>query len=244
VVKMKPVKRTSLVDTVVERIHAVISEGHLAPGDRLPTESELVKQLEVSRTVLREAVGRLETMGLVSVRGPRGMFVGDSGSLRNCIQLMRSAMAISPREVMQFTQFRRAIECDAVRAAALQATEDDIAELEALCEEIRRDDLDYAAAFRIDLRFHRKLLDLGGNELMRNVMSVVQEFMLASIVEGAPPRREPELTYRGHRAILEAVQARDANAAEKAMREHLDSVLESLHAIEERDQPKALPSAG
>jgi GntR family transcriptional repressor for pyruvate dehydrogenase complex len=235
-VKIKPVKRTSLVDTVMERIRSLITEGHLAPGDRLPTEAELIQQLEVSRTVLREAIGRLEAMGLLTVRGPRGMFVGDTGSLLSCVRLIRSALTVSPRELVQFTEFRRAIECDAVRSAAVQATAADVAELEALCEEIRRSDLDYATVFQIDLRFHRKLLELAGNEVMSNVMEVVREFVLASIAQGAPYRRDPEKTYRGHRAIVAAIRAHDAEAAEKAMRDHLDHVLQVMrkHVAGER----------
>jgi GntR family transcriptional repressor for pyruvate dehydrogenase complex len=225
---MKPVKRKSLVDTVVEQLRAVINEGRLGPGDRLPTEAELIKQLEVSRTVLREAVGRLEATGLVSVRGPRGMFVGDSASVLNCVRLVRSAMSISSHELVEFTEFRRALECDAVRGAALRATPEDVAELEASCDEIRRADLSDAEAFQIDLRFHRKLLDLGGNEMMRNVMDVVREFVMASIVECSPYKRNPETTYRGHMDIVEAVRNHDPEAAEQAMRDHLNSVVTSL----------------
>lgn len=232
VVKIQPVKRKSLVDDVVERIRGLITDGHFGPGDRLPTETDLIQQLEVSRTVLREAIGRLEIMGLVSVRGSRGMFVGEPGNLRSCVRLVRSAVAVSPRELVQFTQFRKAIECEAVRYAALHATQADIAELERLCEEIRNSELSYPQAYNLDLEFHRKLLGLMGNELVGNVMDVVQEFMLASISE-AGVRRDPEVTYRGHRAIVEAVAARDPDGAEKAMRIHLDSVLQSL---QERDR--------
>src|SRR5262249_1007028 len=69
--------RESLVDTVVERIRAVIEQGHLKAGDRLPTEAELSAQLGVSRTVVREAVSQLESVGLLSVQRGRGTFVGD-----------------------------------------------------------------------------------------------------------------------------------------------------------------------
>jgi DNA-binding FadR family transcriptional regulator len=230
-----------MVDTVVERIRATITEGHLKPGDRLPTETELIRQLQVSRTVLREAVTRLETLGLVSVRGSRGMFVGEPGGLINCVQMVRSALSISPRELVLFTEFRRAIECDAVRSAAVMATPEDLAELEGLCEEIGRDDLDHAAAFRVDLRFHRKLVDIAGNEMVQNVMDVVQEFVMASIIEGAPGQRDPAVTQRGHRAVLKALRARDPDAAEKAMRVHMDSVLRALHKAE---QAQALSPAG
>lgn len=227
-VQVKPIKRKSLVDTVVEQIRNLIHAGDLGPGDRLPTESDLVKQLEVSRTVLREAIGRLEAMGLVTVRGSRGMFVGELGSVMNCVQMVRSAVAISARDLVQFTEFRRAIECDGVRCAAERANAEDVAELEALCEEIRDPAMPYEQAFRIDWRFHRKLLELAGNEMMRNVMDVIREFVMASIVEGAPYQRDPEVTYGHHRAIVDAVRAGDPDAAERAMREHLNTVIRSL----------------
>lgn len=243
-VKIKPVQKQSLVDTVVERIRTTITEGHLKPGDRLPTEAELIKQLQVSRTVLREAVTRLETLGLVSVRGSRGMFVGEPGGLRNCMQLVRTAMSISPRELVLFTEFRRAIECDAVRAAALKATPEQLAELEQLCEEIGRDDLPDAEAFRNDLRFHRRLVEIAGNPLVQNVMEVVQEFVMASIMECCPRRRDPSLTQRGHRAVLKALRARDPDAAEKAMRAHMDQVLRSLQQAQKREEEhRRMPSA-
>src|SRR5205807_922738 len=139
-----------------------------------------------------EAIGRLEILGLVSVQGSRGMYVSEPGSLMNGVNLVRSALALSPRELIKFTEFRRAIECDAVRMAAKHAGAADIAELETLCEEIRRPDLKPHEAFRLDFRFHRKIVDLAGNEMMQHVIDVVQEFIMASIVEGAPTRRDPE----------------------------------------------------
>lgn len=245
-VKIKPVKRKSLVDTVVERIRTVIVEGQLRPGDRLPTEAELVKQLEVSRTVLREAVGRLGMLGLISVRGPRGMFVSEPGGLLTGFHLVRSALMLSPRELVKFTEFRRAIECEAARCAAERATAADVAELESLCEQIRRDDLANQEAFRLDFRFHLKLAQLSGNEMMQNVMDVIREFIMASIVEGAPTRRDPELTYGGHLAVVKAIAAHDPDAAERAMRDHMNSVLATLreHEKQQQEAEKNLPSAG
>lgn len=240
-VKIKPVKKQSLVDTVVERIRTVISSSY-GPGDRLPTETELIRQLEVSRTVLREAIGRLEAMGLVTVRGSRGMFVGDTGSLLSCVKMVRSAMTIAPNELYKFTAFRNAIECEAARSAAQRATPEDIAELAKLCEEIGRPDLDHMQAFDIDFRFHRKLWELTGNELMTNVMEVVREFVLASIIEGGHQRRDAALTKRDHEAILNAIRAGNADAAEAAMRSHMKAVLDSIQELE-RHADETLPSA-
>jgi GntR family transcriptional repressor for pyruvate dehydrogenase complex len=234
-VRIKPIRRQSLVDTVVERIQAVITDGRLGPGARLPTETALMKQFQVSRTVLREAVGRLEVMGLVAVRGSRGMFVGERTGLQSCLKLVRSALTVSPRELVLFTEFRRAIECDAVRIAAERASARDLAELETLCERVRDRDLSHLEAFQLDFRFHRHILELTGNELTCNVMEVVQEFVMASIREGGARRRDPEVTYHDHAAIVAAIKQHDPDAAEQAMRAHLDNVLSALREQERQD---------
>src|SRR5262249_42001829 len=132
-VKIRPVKQASLVDTVAERVRSLIERGELKTGDRLPTEAELAGQLGVSRTVLREALGRLEYLGLLTIQRGRGMFVGDRGSIANCVKLLASALAIAPRELLIFNEFREGIECIAARRAAGRATAEDLAELEALC---------------------------------------------------------------------------------------------------------------
>src|SRR5262249_53357759 len=180
-------------------------------------------------------IGRLEMLGLVSVQGSRGMFVSEPGSMMNGLNLVRAALALSPRELVKFTEFRRAIECDAVRMAAVNASAADVTELESMFAEIRRSDLAMQEAFRLDFRFHRKIVELAGNEMMQHVIDVVQEFIMASIVEGAPVRRrDPEVTYRWHSAIVRAIAAHDPVAAEQAMREHLEAVLQSLRQLEHR----------
>lgn len=231
-VKLKPVARSSLVDTVVDQIRSLIEGGHLAAGERLPSESELVARLCVSRSVLREAVSRLETMGLISVQRGRGMFVGEPRSLSsNCLQMVRTAMAISPREMEQFAEFRAAIECISARKAAERATPEDLAELE---ERLRQIDLteDYHESIQRDFRFHLKIIEMTGNALMTNVMEVIQQFVMAGMVHTTPQPRNREGSQRLHRSIFEAIRSGDPDAAEKAMQTHMDMVAEALQRAE------------
>lgn len=87
--QIQSAQQNSLVSAVVDRLRNYIEVKKLSAGERLPTESVLLDQLQVSRSVLREAVGRLETIGLVSVRCGQGMFVGDPDTLSSCINLVR-----------------------------------------------------------------------------------------------------------------------------------------------------------
>jgi GntR family transcriptional repressor for pyruvate dehydrogenase complex len=234
--KLEPIARQSLVDMVAQRIRTLIDQGSLESGARLPGELELVEQLQVSRPVLREAISRLESVGLVTVRRGQGMFVGDRGTLRNCVQLLRSALAIAPKDVAAFTELRTAIEVHAARRSAELATPADIAELEGLCEQMDRDDQEHLEAIRYDFQFHRKLVDIVGNEAMSNVMEVIHEYVMAGMVHTTPKPRNRARSRMLHSTILNAIRAGDAVAAEEAIRFHMGSVGEALKKAEQRRQ--------
>jgi GntR family transcriptional repressor for pyruvate dehydrogenase complex len=230
--KIKPIGRQSLVDTVVARIRGVIEQGHLQAGDRLPTEAELSEQLGVSRTVVREAVSQLESLGLLNVRRGRGMFVGDGNSLIRCMQMLRSALALSPKELVQVTEFRKAIECYAARYAAERATPEDQTELASLCDEMDREGREYLEAMQLDFQFHRRLMAITGNPLMCSVLEVIQEFILAAMVQTTPKPRDRVQSHRRHLAIVEAIRAGDPDAAEIAMQNHMEHTVRMLNEME------------
>jgi GntR family transcriptional repressor for pyruvate dehydrogenase complex len=232
--RIRPAQKGSLVSTVVDRLRQYVEERKLQSGDRLPSEAELLDQLGVSRTVLREAIGRLETIGLVTVRHGHGMFVGDPDTLAGCLKLLRSAMAISPRDLTQFIEFRTALECHAARHAAERARPEDVAELEALCDRMDLPDLPYEESIRHDFAFHRKLAEITNNTLLVNIMTVLQQFILAGMLQTTPKPRDRDVSRRLHRTVLRAVKAGDPAAAEEAMREHMRFTGERIAAWTER----------
>ena len=221
-------RQQTTADLVVERIARVIKEQNLTAGERLPGEHELVEQLKVSRPVLREALARLQSMGLVDIQRGRGTFVGNRTSLANCVRLLRSAVTISPQELRSYAELRTAIEVQAARQAAERATEDDIAELAAMLQQLADQNLPYAEALELDFRFHRRLIDIAGNPLMQNMIEVIYEFVLTQMVRTTPSPRENKLGGRLHREIVAAIADHDADSAERAMREHMEVVLSRL----------------
>ncbi len=215
-------RRNSLVDAAVERIRAMIEQEGWTAGSRLSTEAALVEQLDVSRTVVREAIRRLETIGLVQVRHGRGMFVGDPDSLAACVQLVRTALAISPRELIEFTELRSAMEVYAARKASQMAGENQLAELESLCERTDREQQNDEDAIRADFAFHQKLIEISGNQVMLNVMKVLQEFFLAAMATAPGKPGDRKVSRHLHQPILEAIRLRSPDAAEKAMQAHME----------------------
>lgn len=214
-------RKHSLVNEAVKSIRGMIERERWAAGSRLATETELIAELGVSRTVLREAINRLEAMGLVEVRHGQGMFVGDRDSLTACVALVRTALAITPRDLFQFMEFRIAVEVYAARQAARLATDRDITELELLLAEIDLEDKTDEEAIRADFSFHRKLIEISGNALMLNIVRVLQEFYLAAMARTTRRPRDRDVSRTLHESILEAVRARSPEAAEKAMQAHM-----------------------
>lgn len=226
--QLAAIERRTTVDLVVDRIVRVIKDQKLAAGSRLPGEHELVEQLQVSRPVLREALARLQSLGLVDIQRGRGTFVGDTNSLANCVRLLQSAVTISPQELLSYAELRSAIEVQAVRQAAEKATAKDIELLSALLNQLDDEELPYADALEIDFRFHRKLIEIADNVLMQNLMEVIYEFVLTQMVRTTPTQRENQLGRKLHKAVLKAVRDHDPDAAELAMRKHMQAVLDRL----------------
>jgi GntR family transcriptional repressor for pyruvate dehydrogenase complex len=199
-----------------------VEHGKLIAGDRMPSEPALISKLGVSRSVLREAVGRLQSIGLLDVQHGRGMFVASRDALVSSAQLMNSALAIAPQQLMKFIEFREVIEVHCARRTAEIATDNDLAELERLAHEIDRDDQTYTGSIRADFAFHFKIVEIAGNELMQNVMRVLQEFIMAAMVSTTPQPRNAGYSRKIHRELLNAIRSRDPNIAGAAMDRHME----------------------
>ncbi len=226
--ELKPIPRRSSVDQVVERIRDVITEQKLAAGERLPGELELVEQLQVSRPVLREALARLQGLGLIEIQRGNGTFVASRDRLANCVQLLRTAVTLAPRELLAYAELRAAMEVQAVRQAAERATVEDVVALKRMLKELNSVDRPYEDLLEIDFKFHRRILHAAGNELMQNLMEVIYEFVVTQMAQTTPSPRENKLGRRLHREIVTAITDHDPDAAERAMREHMEVVLSRL----------------
>jgi GntR family transcriptional repressor for pyruvate dehydrogenase complex len=148
--------------------------------------------------------------------------------LANCVKLIRAGMAISSKELIQFIELREAIESQAARRAAGLAGEDDTAELASLCRRMERKGQDYHEAMRLDLEFHLKIVAITGNKLMLNVFEVIQEFVLEGMLRTTPKPRQRLVSRRFHMAIVDAIRARDPDAAEQAVHDHMNILIRRL----------------
>lgn len=231
-VALEPVRRVTLVDSVVEQIRDLIENSGLKSGDRLPGEHELVQRLDVSRSVVREAISRLQTIGLLTtVRGRGGgTFVGDHDTVMGYANVVRSTMSICDKDAKQFAEFRAALEIYSARRAAEVATDDDVAELEDLCDSIGSSKDHESLRTTADFQFHRKLAEIAGNEVILHTLQLSREFIKSTISQTGP--RDRERSRAQHQDVVDAIRSRDPDAAERAMRIHMESMIRYIPSNE------------
>ena len=212
---MKP---RSTAQNVFELLRTDIVLGTLRPLDPI-RESELAERLGVSRTPVREALLRLATLGLVDIYPQSGTRVSP---IR--LEKVRAAQLI-----------REAVEVEVVRRACRAATPEHFAELEHLIEDqvvaARRDDL--RRLFELDEAFHRAIHHAAGLASVAEELEDIKVHLnRLRFVSVSWPRGADKITGE-HRAILEALRARDEDKAAAAMTEHLRAVLPVLDRIAE-----------
>jgi GntR family transcriptional regulator, rspAB operon transcriptional repressor len=194
-------------------LHAAIVRCELVPGQKL-TELELAAELGVSRTPVREAVGRLRDEGLVEIVPQLGTFV----------------VPISPQTVREAEFIRDALECAAIREAAERATAADRAELEAHLELQRRATaaVDADRLRVLDDEFHELLCSLSGcGSLWPVVRRAKAPMDRVAMLAGS----SPEPTLLDHEAIVTAVAQGDGDVAEAELRRHLRAATSGLDAV-------------
>jgi DNA-binding GntR family transcriptional regulator len=181
-----------------------ISRGELRPGQRMP-EAELARMLNISRTPIRDAMRRLSSEGLVVLAPSRGMMVA---------QLDKS-------EVRELYSIRATLEGAASRLAAQHASPSEIAVMHEILREMSQasDPQSYA---RLNRNFHQSIHDSAHNRYLSKSLTQLATHLalLPGTTFEAPGR--PAEAAREHAAILDAISHRDADAAEKAARVHIE----------------------
>lgn len=217
-----------LVERIADSVRDYIETEQLESGDRLPSEADMLALHGVSRSVLREAINRLNQIGLVEVRRGKGMFVGSRDAIASCLQFARTTLSISPREMVQFGELRCALECWAVRRAADLATGEQIEKLDRLVYQLDGGSRNYDDSIQIDFELHRLLFEIADIPLVTNLISLLQQFVLEGMTRTTPEPRDHDVSQRLHRAIVDAIRQKDPEAAEKAMRTHMRVTIDRL----------------
>ena len=223
-----------LSEQVARQLASEIRQGRLAPGDRLPTEARLVEQFQVSRTVVREALSRLKSLGLVASRQGSGVYVHEqAGFAPLSFQAHETA---SKAAVLQIVEVRRALEAQTAELAAQRRDAGQMARIHAALEAIERAVVAGGDGVHDDVRFHRAIAEAAGNPFLMHTLDYLSQFLHgATRVTRANESRRRDFAAavrREHLAIVAAIEAGDAARARQAAMRHMDN---AMRRIEQAD---------
>jgi GntR family transcriptional regulator, transcriptional repressor for pyruvate dehydrogenase complex len=214
----KPVQPPTAFEQTVERLASAIKLGFLAPGSQLPPERELARQLEISRTTLRQALTALTQTGLVTTARGRsgGTFVADPLPTPE-----RPRRKLDEAELRGFLDHRLAIETGVVIRAAERATEDDLEPLVGLTVAMATAE-EFEDYRRADVRFHIGLAECAHSPRLIEEMAEVQSKLDEAIELVPHPKEVLKRSNDQHRGLIQRIRRGDVTGAVKLIREHVE----------------------
>jgi len=219
----RPLKIRKAVDEVISVIVDALHSGMIEPGQRLPREADMAKQLDVSRNTVSDALARLESAGVVTIR--RGKHGGASVLTRSIPRTLLLGDR-EPTEIVQLLQARRPLELQATLLTAEHASDEQIAELRrlvSLLDELLADPDEFIA---VDLQFHAMLGSTSGNALLGTFLEDLFRRLLALRMQYPRGRLSLDVALGNQRLSLAAIESRDPARIVAATEEHLGSVEE------------------
>src|SRR6202030_186046 len=236
-VLLKPVDVPKASDVLAREIRERILSGELVEGTSLPAERELVKQTQMSRATVREALRILEVQNLVRVKAGRagGAFIQrpTTKSMANSVSMLIRGRHIRLVDLMET---REALEPFCAELAARNRTDEDLAELDRANEAIANPGADLEQFLQANLDWHVGVAVASHNELLIGFMIALSQAIYVGTENAAFIDAEVRtVTTKAHRAITTAIRDRDTTAAGRRMHRHVHSYADALAESDERE---------
>jgi GntR family transcriptional repressor for pyruvate dehydrogenase complex len=222
--EFETIRRNKVYEEVARRLEELIAE-RMKPGDMLPPERELAESFGVSRSSIRDAIRRLELVGMVEPRQGSGTVVREV-SADAVISPLTTVLVQKRKLVVELLDVRKMLEPPLAARAATHASAGDLAEMEDILrrqdEKLRRGD----PAIEEDNEFHYTIALASDNSVVLKVLDVLMDLLRETRERSLQVEGRPQKSMAGHRRILSSIKRHDAVAAELAMRRHIEEVSE------------------
>jgi len=223
---IKPVPRASVCEAVTEQIMTLIANGDLKPGQRLPSERDLCASFDVGRSSLREALRCLSIMGVLSARVGDGTRVAKDGS-KFFSKVCEWRLISEQNDIENLMETRIALEGSTAARVAASGTEDEIALLKSLVEEMKaalqsENEKRFGA---LDIEFHLKIAEFSGNKLLSDLVLMLRNQLAQGLRKVLLLPQAAQYSHKEHSAILRAIEKRDETLARHEMQTHLQEAL-------------------
>lgn len=219
-----PIERVDMYEAVLAQLNALITESGLKPGDRLPSERELVERLKVSRVLVREALRVLESMGKIEIRRNIGSFILHPNGSAFANQ-MKEVLPIDQTFLEHLIDVRAAVE-DKVIALVAERPEADLFAVHAAIENEKAELDEFIETGRLDLRFEAALARQSGNPLLAETQRAVHQLWVEAWSKCGIAPGDWHRFHTEHLAILGALKRGDGESARRLMADHVDRPIE------------------
>lgn len=228
---MRSINRLSITDQAVQQIKNEILSGRYKIGDRLPTEKDLCQQLGIGRSTVREALRMLKALGFIEVKQGKGAFIIKTNE--DSDEKIRDWFSKNKIELIDFIQVRMSLEPLAVRLTIERASDEEIANIEQILEKFEDatkagNALDLAM---MDEAFHTAIAEASRNNLLIMLNRTIVEFFREYRVRSFAVKKNIKNALEPHRKIMQAIQARNADAAAQAMVDHLKLSMTDINRV-------------
>ena len=222
---VEPITRQKLSDQVFDRLWEMIVSGELKPGDAIPSERRLMEKFAVGRPAVREALQALANKGVIRISHGERSRVNDltaTIALDQVEDVAKLLLSAEPSNLEHLKQIRKILEAGTVRIASEVCTADDVKKLRALVEQQKRQLKNPKAFIETDIAFHTAIAQASRNPMLQ----AITQAMLTWLFEYYKPllhwSGRENTTLLEHEALVDHLEARDADSAAKMMRQHLD----------------------
>lgn len=224
-----PGRQKNLVEYLVNTIFDRIQSGDLQPGDKLPTEASIMQEFDVSRSVVREALSRLQANGVVETRHGIGTFILDIPE-QHCT--FAPASPVTLRDIIHMMELRISLETEAAGLAAMRASHENISVMRALVEEFSHKMERREATLETDKKFHMEIAKATGNnyfvKIFQDLEGVIPQGRVATQLDTQAVLEYLIRTNSEHKTILKAIESRDPELARASVRVHLNNSRDRL----------------
>ena len=220
---LKPVEKQRVAEEIVEQLRELILTGQYPPGAKLPPERELAKRLGVNRASLREALKKLEHLGLVRIRqgdGTRVQNFMETGGIELVSHLLPLAPTSYPEIIPDMLEFRRLFGREVARLAAERAKPEHLDRLRELAERAKGD-IDPTELFELDFEFYVALAAATGNRVIGLLINTVRDAVKSYTAVLVHLTASADVVSEHHRSLIAALEARDGSRAAEIADQYL-----------------------
>lgn len=225
--KKMQLKKDSLSDRVMQQLRKVIIERKLVPGDRLPSEQELADHFQVGRHTVREALKKMEVMGMIRSQVGQGNFITQI-NIEPILDLMIDQLILSPCENSQLLELRYALEIKTSYLSAIRRSENDLQDLQQILNRMENVSNDLDQLVTQAIQFHIAIAKAAHNELFTMLLGTVLTLFSAKEKELLSDQNRASQMFAIHSTIYNTVKNGDSLEAQRQMQQYMEVISQAI----------------